>query len=58
VEAVAVAQRGPWFGRLNQTVVIPSGQTNPLVASYNFVSPDYFRVFGIGLKSGRGFTEA
>ena len=58
VEAVAVAQRVPWFGRLDETLVIPSGKSNPLVASYNFVSPDYFRVFGIGLKSGRGFTEA
>lgn len=58
VEAVAVAQRAPWFGRLNQTAVIPSGQSNPVVASYNFVSPDYFPVFGIGLKGGRGFTEA
>jgi predicted permease len=58
VEAVAVAQRAPWFGRLNQTVVIPAGQSNPLVASYNFVSTDYFRVFGIGLKNGRGFTQA
>ena len=58
VEAVAVAQRAPWFGRLDETLVIPSGKSNPLVASYNFVSPNYFRVFGIGLKSGRGFTEA
>jgi hypothetical protein len=58
VEAVAVAQRAPWFGRLNQTLVIPTGQSNPLVAGYNLVSPDYFRVFGIGLKAGRAFTEA
>jgi hypothetical protein len=58
VEAVAVAQRRPWFGRLNQTLVMPSGQSNPVIASYNIVSPEYFRVFGIGLKAGRAFTEA
>ena len=58
VEAVGVSQRAPWFGRLNQTVVIPSGHPNPLTANYNYASPDYFRVFGIALKSGRGFTEA
>jgi predicted permease len=57
VEAVAVAQRAPWFGRLHQTLVTPSGQSNAQVAAYNLVSPDYFRVFGIGLKSGRLFTE-
>ena len=29
VEAVAVAHRVPWFGRLDETLVMPSGQSNP-----------------------------
>ena len=58
VEAVALAQRAPWFGRLNQTSMIASGQSNPLIAGYNLVSPEYFRVLAIGLKSGRIFTDA
>jgi macrolide transport system ATP-binding/permease protein len=57
VEAVAVAGRVPWFGRLNETTVVPAGQSNPQVASYNLVSPSYFGVLGIGLRAGRGFTE-
>jgi predicted permease len=57
VEAVAWASRAPWFGRLNQTTVIPSGKSNPVVAGYNLVSPSYLNVFGIGLKAGRPFTD-
>jgi hypothetical protein len=57
VEAVAVAHRAPWFGRLRETAVIPSGQPNSQITGYNLVSPAYFRVFDIGLKSGRLFTE-
>ena len=56
-EAVAVAKRAPWFGRLNQTLVTPAGQSNPQVAGYNLVSPDYFRVFGIAAKRGRFFSS-
>ncbi|MGH9674305.1 MAG: FtsX-like permease family protein, partial [Bryobacteraceae bacterium] len=58
VEAVAMAQRAPWYGRLDRTTVIPSGQEGARVAAYNFVSPGYFRMFGIRLKSGRGFTDS
>ena len=57
VDSVAVARRAPWFGRLDQTAVSPSGQSNSHVTGYNEVSPAYFRVFDIGLKSGRVFTE-
>jgi predicted permease len=57
VEAVAVANRAPWFGRLSQTLVTPAGQSNPQVAGYNLVSPEYFRVFGITARNGRFFTR-
>ena len=57
VQAVAVAHRAPWFGRLRETAVIPSGQPNSQITGYNLVSPAYFRVFDIALKSGRLFTE-
>jgi predicted permease len=57
VESVAGASRAIWFGRLQQTMVIPSGQANPRVSGYHRVSPDYFRLFHIRLRSGRGFTE-
>jgi predicted permease len=58
VLGVALTQRAPWFGRLDQTMVIPAGQPNPTVSGYNFVSPGYFDVLGIRLKAGRTFTEA
>ncbi len=58
VEAVATAQRAPWLGRLDQTAVIPSGRRDPQIAGYLLVSPAYFRVLGINLKAGRGFTAA
>jgi predicted permease len=57
VEAVAVARRSPWFGRLPQAAVIPSGQPNSYVTGFNLVSPAYFSVFDIGIKTGRIFTE-
>jgi predicted permease len=58
VEAVAVASHTPWMGRLHQTMVIPSGHSSAQSAGYNRVSPAYFQVFGIALRSGRLFTEA
>ncbi len=50
VEAVAAAGRAPWYGALDRTMV------NSTVAGFNFVSPEYFRVFEIPLRRGRLFT--
>ncbi|MGA2098576.1 MAG: ABC transporter permease [Candidatus Acidiferrum sp.] len=40
-----------------QDYVVPPGETAPLFW-LNIVTPDYFRVMGIPLLSGRGFTES
>lgn len=56
VVAVAETLRVPYFGRLQETMVIPAGQKAAIPARYNLVSSDYFQVMGIGLTAGRGFT--
>ncbi len=56
VEAVAVAARAPFYGSLDRTMVTPSGRTNSSTTEFNFVSPEYFRVFDIELRRGRVFT--
>lgn len=50
-EAVAVASQVPMYGRL------VSARFNSVAAGYNFVSPEYFDVFRIPLKSGRLFSD-
>ena len=57
VDSVAIARRAPWAGRLDRTLVQVPGQAAPVIAAYNRVLPDYFRVLGIPLRRGRGFTE-
>jgi hypothetical protein len=58
IEAVAMARRAPWFGRLDQAMVIPGGRSNAVRAGFNQVTPSYFAVMSVGLTAGRGFTEA
>ncbi len=56
VEAIAVAQRAPFYGRLDRTMVTPSGHASSTITEFNLVSPEYFQVFGISLRRGRSFT--
>lgn len=57
VEEAALVKRAPWFGRLDRTMVIPSGRSSAVRANFNVVSPSYFRVMAVQLTAGRGFTE-
>jgi predicted permease len=57
VEKIATAWRAPLYGMLRTVNVLPSGSKEEVPAGYNFVSPEYFEVFGIPLKRGRNFTR-
>ncbi len=57
VEAVAGALQPPFFGRLQDTMVIPAGQKDAIPTRYNVVSANFFQVMGIRLTAGRGFTD-
>jgi predicted permease len=57
VEKIATAWRAPLYGELRTVNVLPSGSKDEVRAGYNFVSPEYFEVFGIPLKRGRNFTR-
>lgn len=61
IEAAAVSSAVPLNGGGNGYITIDGQQTEvmtgPLV-EWNYVSPAYFRAFGIPLKQGREFTPA
>ena len=58
VEAVASAWRAPLYGSLRRISVVPSGSEQAVVSGYNFVSGEYFKVFGIPVVRGRAFSAA
>ncbi|HZF27643.1 MAG TPA: ABC transporter permease [Gammaproteobacteria bacterium] len=51
---VPVLSVGGWEGR----VAVEGLETEPLDISTDFVSSDFFEMFGIGLLAGRGFSAA
>ncbi len=59
VEAAAVTSELPLEGGNNGYITVP-GDTNPadanLLVEWGYITPDYFRAFGIPLLEGRGFT--
>ena len=63
VSGAALVNTLPLGGRVNkrsfdtEDYVVPPGETSPLFW-LNIVTPDYFRVMGIPLLFGRGFTNA
>lgn len=60
VESVALANRLPASGDWgwNSVFTIPGRALDKSVAAeWRFVSPDYFRTFGIPVKAGRAFTQ-
>ena len=61
VKQAAVANRVPLTGEGENGVVDAAGTTAPLtqrpLADIRAVSPNYFRTIGIGLQSGRVFTD-
>ncbi|HEX4594525.1 MAG TPA: ABC transporter permease [Bryobacteraceae bacterium] len=61
VTSAAVSNMLPLSGEGGNNVISPEGSTLPLVerpvADIRQVNPDYFRTFGISLRSGRFFTD-
>jgi hypothetical protein len=58
VDAIAVAWHPPLVGgRLAQLRVRTAGTGIATVAGFTVVSPEYFRVFGLRIVQGRGFTD-
>ncbi len=55
VHAIAAAQSIPLNGKLGSVPVI-GGDGHTVRAAYNFVSPNFFRVLDIPIRSGRSFT--
>jgi predicted permease len=56
VAEMAAVWRVPLYGRLREIAVTPSGAAERTTAVYNFVSPEYFHLFGVPVLRGRGFT--
>jgi predicted permease len=56
VDSVAASWPG-WLGGLGGAPAYVEGESGRSVGSYQFVSPEYFDVFGIDLVRGRGFAE-
>ena len=56
VAEMAAMWRVPLYGRLREIAVTPSGAVEKTTAVYNFVSPEYFHLFGVSVLRGRGFT--
>lgn len=59
VEAVSVSLRIPLEGGSNGYITVPGRDSAALrnqLFEYNYVTPDYFRVFGIPVLQGRNFT--
>jgi predicted permease len=46
-----------WPGVLGRRAALADGPTGRSAVAYQFVSPEYFGILGIGLVRGRGFTE-
>jgi putative ABC transport system permease protein len=61
VQAASVSAAIPLEHVMNGNIKV-EGQENPVLdqtlVEFNFVSPDYFRTFGIPLLTGRTFSEA
>ena len=57
VESVADAFIEPLSGSVWNDVVVVDGRTQQVPTKENYVSPGYFRTFGIPLLAGRDFTE-
>jgi predicted permease len=55
VESIAAVWRTPLYGEL-RAVLVSTGSGSFAAAGYNFVSPEYFQVFGLPLTRGRNFT--
>jgi predicted permease len=63
VEAVAYARVGPMAGSSFGPLFLPDRDSLPKLPgdigpSYNVVSPDYFRVTSLAIRSGRAFTAS
>jgi putative ABC transport system permease protein len=56
VESVAASWPG-WLGGLGGLPALAQGAGGKSSVTYEFVSPEYFGVFGIDLVRGRGFIE-
>jgi len=56
-EPSVTAVAASWPGVLGRRAALADGPTGRSAVAYQFVSPEYFGILGIGLVRGRGFTE-
>ena len=57
VESVATVWRAPLMGPLRMIPVAAGNSTSLIGAGYNFVSPEYFSVYGVPIVRGRIFIS-